>query len=67
MLEPYVLKGTRTVPRRGEISNYFLLFDKFIVCFAGYSHPLKYQYEEEHIKKTSIGVIRYPMLNREDD
>ena len=34
--------------------------NKFIVCFAGYVHPLKYQYEEEHVKKTSIGEIRYP-------
>ena len=39
---------------------YIDYLNKFIVCFAGYSHPLKYQYEEEHIKKTSIGVIRYP-------
>ena len=28
MLEPYVLKGTRTVPRRGEMSNHLFLFDK---------------------------------------
>ena len=27
MLEPYVLKGTRTVPRRGEMSNHLFLFD----------------------------------------
>ena len=27
MLEPYVLKGTRTVLRRGEVSNHFFLFD----------------------------------------
>lgn len=30
MLEPYVLKGTRTVPRRGEMSNHLFLFDKNI-------------------------------------
>ena len=30
MLEPYVLKGTRAVLRRGETSNCFSLFDKFI-------------------------------------
>ena len=34
--------------------------NKFIVCFAGYTFPLKYQYEVEHIKKTSIGEIEYP-------
>ena len=28
MLEPYVSKGTRTVPRRGEMSNHLFLFDK---------------------------------------
>ena len=28
MLEPYVLKETRTVPRRGEMSNHLFLFDK---------------------------------------
>ena len=27
MLEPYVLKGTRTVLRRGETSNCLFLFD----------------------------------------
>ena len=30
MLEPYVLKGTRTVPRRGEMSNHLFLFDKIL-------------------------------------
>ena len=34
--------------------------NKFIVCFAGYLFTLKYQYEEENIKKTSIGKIQYP-------
>ena len=28
MLEPYVLKGTRTVLRRGETSNCLFLFDQ---------------------------------------
>ena len=27
MPEPYVLKGTRTVPRRGEMSNHLFLFN----------------------------------------
>ena len=27
MLEPYVFKETRTVPRRGEMSNHLFLFD----------------------------------------
>lgn len=34
--------------------------NKFIVCFAGNLFPLKYQYFEENIKKTSIGKIRLP-------
>ena len=29
MLEPCVSKGTRTVPRRGEMSNHLFLFDEF--------------------------------------
>ena len=28
MPEPYVLKGTRTVPRRGEMSNHLFLFNQ---------------------------------------
>ena len=34
--------------------------NKFIVCFAGYLFPLTYQYEEEEVKKTSIGEIHLP-------
>ena len=34
--------------------------NKFIVCFAGYVLPFKYHYEIEHVKNTSIGLIRYP-------
>ena len=34
--------------------------NKFIVCFAGHALPLKYQYEEEHVKKTKFGEIHYP-------
>ena len=35
---------------------YIDYINKFIVCFAGYVFPLKYQYAEENIKKTSFGV-----------
>ena len=34
---------------------YINYVNKFIVCFAGYLFPLKYQYEEENVKKTSLG------------
>ena len=34
--------------------------NKFIVCFAGYLFPLKYQYTEKNFKKTSFGEIRLP-------
>ena len=34
--------------------------NKFIVCYAGYALPLKYQYLEENYKKTSFGKIRLP-------
>ena len=34
--------------------------NKFIVCFAGYVFPLKYQYREEKVKKTSFGTIHLP-------
>ena len=39
---------------------YIDYINKFIVCFAGYVFPLKYQYAEENIKKTSFGVMRLP-------
>ena len=39
---------------------YIDYLNKFIVCFAGYFFPLKYQYTEENVKKTSFGVIRLP-------
>lgn len=39
---------------------YIDYLNKFIVCFAGYLFPLKYQYREKNVKKTSFGVIRYP-------
>ena len=39
---------------------YIDYINKFIVCFAGYVLPLKYQYEEENIKKTSFGEIKLP-------
>ena len=39
---------------------YIDYLNKFIVCFAGYVFPLKYQYPEENVKKTSFGLIRYP-------
>ena len=49
MLEPYVFKETRTVPRRGEMSNHLFLFDNNIlstynelyVLFSSYGYPLK--------------------------
>ena len=39
---------------------YINYLNKFIVCFAGYIFPLKYQYSEENVKKTSFGTIRLP-------
>ena len=39
---------------------YIDYLNKFIVCFAGYIFPLKYQYTEENVKKTSFGAIRLP-------
>lgn len=39
---------------------YIDYLNKFIVCFAGYSHPLKYQYEEEHIKKNKYWCNTIP-------
>ena len=39
---------------------YIDYINKYIVCFAGYLFPLKYQYREENVKKTSIGKIRLP-------
>ena len=39
---------------------YIDYINKFIVCFAGYVFPLKYQYREENVKKTSFGTIRLP-------
>ncbi len=39
---------------------YINYLNKFIVCFAGYLFPLKYQYSEENVKKTSFGTIRLP-------
>ena len=39
---------------------YIDYLNKFIVCFAGYFFPLKYQYHEENIKKTSIGIMHLP-------
>ena len=40
MPEPYVLKGTRTVPRRGEMSNHLFLFnllDEFMMQWKEFS------------------------------
>ena len=45
MLEPYVLKGTRTVPRRGEMSNHLFLFDKDSI------NPLS--------KKQNLGILTF--------
>ena len=39
---------------------YIDYINKFIICFAGHVFPLTYQYEEENVKKTSIGEIHYP-------
>ena len=39
---------------------YIDYINKFIVCFAGYLFPLKYQYPEENVKKTSFSEIRLP-------
>ena len=39
---------------------YIDYINKFIVCFAGHVFPLKYQYTEENVKKTSFGVMRLP-------
>ena len=39
---------------------YINYLNKFIVCFAGYFFPLKYQYHEENVKKTSFGVMHLP-------
>ena len=46
MLEPYVLKGTRTVLRRGETSNCLFLFDVIVLFFISqknskFNIPLK--------------------------
>ena len=41
MLEPYVLKGTRTVLRRGETSNCLFLFD---VIASPHPHKKKYRH-----------------------
>ena len=41
---------------------YIDYLNKFIVCFAGYFFPLKYQYSEENVKKTSFGAIH--LLNK---
>ena len=44
MPEPYVLKGTRTVPRRGEMSNHLFLFnlkEDNMMPFKGYTTILK--------------------------
>ena len=43
-----------------EDNVYIDYTNKFIVCFAGHILPLKYQYEEENIKKTKIGDIKLP-------
>ena len=45
MLEPYVLKGTRTVLRRGETSNCLFLFD-----LISPPHPHKKKYRHYPLK-----------------
>lgn len=48
MLEPYVFKETRTVPRRGEMSNHLFLFDNNMLSryndlyklFSSHDYPL---------------------------
>ena len=48
MLEPYVLKETRTVPRRGEMSNHLFLFNNYSPCDASkteyFENRMKYQF-----------------------
>ena len=39
---------------------YIDYIDKYIICFSGHLFPLTYQYEEENVKKASIGEIYYP-------
>lgn len=39
---------------------YIDYLNKFIVCFAGYAFPFKYQYREKKFKKTSFGKISLP-------
>ena len=49
MLEPYVLKGTRTVLRRGETSNCLFLFD--VIPTKHKKKQMIIQYQENIEKK----------------
>ena len=53
MLEPYVLKGTRTVLRRGETSNCLFLFD---VIASPHTH-------KKNIDTNPLNVQFIPGLN----
>ena len=50
MLEPYVLKETRTVPRRGEMSNHLFLFNNYSPYDASkteyFENRMKYQFSQ---------------------
>ena len=58
--ELYLNKDALKINPVSKDNVYIDYTNKFIVCFAGYLFTLKYQYEEEKIKKTSIGKIQYP-------
>ena len=57
MLEPYVLKGTRTVLRRGETSNCLFLFDVIPTKHKKTNdNPISRKYRKKiiHSRKKSI-------------
>ena len=58
MLEPYVLKGTRTVLRRGETSNCFSLFDKFISDSMEMSDEILIEMSYVNISKYRTRVMK---------
>ena len=56
MPEPYVLKGTRTVPRRGEMSNHLFLFnlhEEFMMQSKEYFITPKTEIGVGHLKEIS--------------
>ena len=55
MLEPYVLKGTRTVLRRGETSNCLFLFD-----LISPPHPHKKNIDTNPLNVQFISGLKKP-------